>query len=370
MGAKARRARLACSAIALFAASTSGASGPTPAFPAGIQPMYREIGDWIVACDNTRRCVAKYMLDDAEDRTSQFDDDAGLRVEREAGPAAFPRFTATAGSAFHASSIEIDGRAAPHSSGWASRDKGQEATLVGPDALGLIRTMRDARVLAWPAEAGSTKISLMGLAAILLAIDDVQGRIGSVGAFTRTGAISAPVVPSAILPPIVTPGPRAMPLRDPAALIRTLRRLRRSTLKSHECDQEPGTNDSANALNDETTLVLLGCGRFAYQTSVLAFLVPKGKPELARPLIVGDPVPEAQADAESLGEYVGGSYDPERQVFSMYAKGRGLADCGTSAEWTYDGRAFRLSSYATQQRCGGEPGDWLTLFRTRSGSGP
>ena len=111
-------------------------------------------------------------------------------------------------------------------------------------------------------------------------------------------------------------------------------------------------------------IVLLGCGRFAYQTSVLAFVVPRGRPELARPLTLV--TPGQSADPETSGEYTGGSYDPDSRVFGVFEKGRGMADCGESAEWTWDGKAFHLSALARQQRCGGGPGDWPVLFRSRT----
>jgi hypothetical protein len=69
---------------------------------------------------------------------------------------------------------------------------------------------------------------------------------------------------------------------------------------------------------------------------------------------------------ENLGEYVSGEWDAKTATFSESSKGRGLADCGTSSGWTFDGAAFQLSSYSAQIRCGGgPPGDWPTLYRTR-----
>ena len=51
---------------------------------------------------------------------------------------------------------------------------------------------------------------------------------------------------------------------------------------------------------------------------------------------------------------------------SHFAKGRGLADCGESAAWAFDGQDFRLQRYHRLGWCrGGNPGDWPTLWRTR-----
>jgi hypothetical protein len=47
------------------------------------------------------------------------------------------------------------------------------------------------------------------------------------------------------------------------------------------------------------------------------------------------------------------------------AKGRAMADCGMSANWIWDGTAFRLADMALQQSCGGiEASDWPVLFRS------
>lgn len=58
-------------------------------------------------------------------------------------------------------------------------------------------------------------------------------------------------------------------------------------------------------------------------------------------------------------------YDPSTATLFHSAKGRGLADCGEAATWRFDGREFRLTSYAYLGRCSGpEPGNWPTSFRS------
>ena len=49
----------------------------------------------------------------------------------------------------------------------------------------------------------------------------------------------------------------------------------------------------------------------------------------------------------------------------MAAKGRGLADCGSSASWAWDGKMFRLASYQSLGLCrGAPPGTWLSRWQT------
>ena len=45
------------------------------------------------------------------------------------------------------------------------------------------------------------------------------------------------------------------------------------------------------------------------------------------------------------------------------ARGRGLADCGESAIWRFNGKGFELMSYHNQPTCdGGEPGNWPSVW--------
>lgn len=354
-----------CLAMAMPVAIVAGASA-RPAFPPGVQPVYREIGDWLVACDNTRRCVAKYVLDDRDGDTSPYDEDAGIVIARVAGPAGDLTVDVTSGSTFDPNTIRIDDAMPRRRSKWARSDQNRGASIDGDDALSFVRAIRDAKAVSWSGSSHGSRVPLRGLAAVLIVVDEAQGRIGNVTALGRPGPRSATTTSAPVLPPIVTLGPTPGPLAKPAAFAASVRRLQGHALAAHDCDREPGIGDSADPLDASRVIVLLACGRFAYQTSVLAFIVPRAEPGNARLLILPDSLPSAPTDQESRGEYVEGRYDPTSRVFGQYAKGRGMADCGSAQEWTYDGTGFRLSLYTLQQRCGGGPGDWPTLFRTRA----
>ena len=335
------------------------------AFPPGIQPVYREIGDWLIACDNTRQCIAKYLLGEHDGDTNPYDEDAGIAIARAAGPAGDLSVDVTSGVGFDPNTIRIDDTLPHRRLEWDRSDENRGASIDGGEALSFVQAMRNAKAVSWSGNGHASRVSLRGLAAVLVAMDETQGRIDNVSALGRPGRRPAATTPAPVLPPIVRQGARPAPLAKPDALSRTVRRLQGRALAAHDCDQEAGVVDSADPLDGSSALVLLGCGRFAYQTSVLAFVVSREDPRKARLLVLPDPMTSAPSDQESRGEYVEGSYDAATRVFGQYAKGRGMADCGTAQEWTYDGTGFRLSSYTLQQRCGGGPGDWPTLFRTR-----
>ncbi len=79
------------------------------------------------------------------------------------------------------------------------------------------------------------------------------------------------------------------------------------------------------------------------------------------------PLPKLQDPPESRGEYGSADYDPATATFSTSAKGRGIADCGESASWVFDGKDFHLAEATWQDRCGGgSAGDWPVIWRSRT----
>jgi hypothetical protein len=349
----------------LFGLMVAGLTMSATAPAQTVRPIYREIGDWLLACDNVRDCVARQALA-PESRAAEDDPDAGMDIVRKAGPAGTLTVRVTTGRRLDPASIAVPGRPAVSVLPWRRSADGEDASLSAEPARRFVRTIADAPVL----RLGATRLSLKGLAAVLLAMDEAQGRLGNVTALMRPGSRPASATPAAALPPLVPVGAAAPPLAKPKELAAAVRRLNARTLATHDCDMEPGVADEAYPLTPSDAIVLLGCGRFAYQTSVLAFRTARDRPQQA--VVLKLPEPRAAAGmatpggASTMDEYVEGSYDPVTRVFAEYSKGRGLADCGSSTEWTFDGRAFRLSALRWQDRCAGAwPGEWPILYRTR-----
>ena len=352
-----RRACLAGAGLCLLAL-------PAAAQPA--QPVYREIRDWVLACDNTRACEAKAVPDELAAPAPDGDYEPGaMHIDRQAG--AVGRLTVRFSlddKAFDPAALRVDGKPLPAGARWTRADKGATASLEGDAALALIRQIRDGTTLTFSAAKGAPRVSLKGLAAVLLAMDEAQGRLGNTTALVKVGPAAATAVPAALPAPTVVAAPWIKPLADKARLIAVVRKSQGAALKAHECDAEPSTDDAAPLSADEA-VVTLKCEIAAYQGSVLAFRTPVAAPGRAKLLILPTP-PTVDPKVEPAGEYGDGDYDPKTATFTESAKGRGLADCGESATWTFDGRDFHLSRFNKQERCGGgEPGDWPTLYRTR-----
>ena len=120
----------------------------------------------------------------------------------------------------------------------------------------------------------------------------------------------------------------------------------------------------AHALDGQRALVLLPCLMGPYQGSSLAFVVSRSS-GVARQLVLSTPYLGRPTDDRRMSDFTNADFDLKTDMLSMSAKGRGLADCGFSASWIWNGTEFRLSGLAFQDVCGGvNAGEWPTLFRS------
>lgn len=359
------RIRSAAIAALLAAACCTAAAAPASA----AQPVYREIKDWVLACDNTRACVAKFVADESAPRPSE--GDVGyLEVTREGGPSG--KLVVALQGDEHApdpSTFRLDGKPLNGAFPWR-RDEGEQTTsLTGADAARFLKAVRDASLLTYTSAKDAPWVSLSGMTAALLAMDEDQGRLGGVTALVRAGPAPASAVPPADPLPVVHADPARTPLADPKAFAAAVRRSQKALLARHDiCQPEMARDDAAYALDDAEAVVILGCYQAAYQSSVLLLRAPRTAPEKARQVIFpAQPTVDPKLAADQDGEYVEGDWDPKTASFTEHAKGRGLADCGESSTWTFDGKDFRLTQFNSLTRCGGGPvaGDWPMLWGAR-----
>lgn len=324
-------------------------------------PLQRELKDWTATCDNLRSCTLKALPPFLSEEK------AGLEVSihRDAGGRSALTVTlAVLEGALDGRALQLDGR--PLAAPWRSDTDGGGVMLGGDAALAFLRNVKNGRALTLgPPGPETPRASLSGLAAALLVADEAQGRIGTVTAIARPGPAPASTVPAPPPLPVVFAAPPPPPLKNGAALAAAVRRAKTADLKSADCQADAASADEAEPLTAADAVVTLGCLRGAYQQSVLAYRAPRGAPGRATVLDL-PPAPGARGDAESRRYHTEGGYDPQEATFVESGKGRGLADCGESSDWTFDGRRFVASGHAAQERCGGQPGDWPTVYRTRT----
>ncbi|MCS4508772.1 DUF1176 domain-containing protein [Xylophilus ampelinus] len=362
-GAAQALSRRPCAAVAagLVALSVFAAQAASPAVPA-----YREFKDWIVACDNVRRCEAR-LAPAAGDTLPM-----RLLVAREAGPAGAVGLDLAGEKPLSADALRLDGaaltgadRPAAAGSAWTNDGEGSYR-LQGEPALEMARRLEQARQMAVQQSDGPLQLSLDGLAAALRFIDDVQGRVGTLTALHQPGAGPVSQVPAAPALPVVQAAAAPTPLADTQAFAAAVR-TRNAALVARKCDAPRGASDDAMPLTDTDALVLLRCWSGAYQSAALVLRVPRSAPQQARPVALPDVpggLPVGKNDDPSVATEA--FYDPATATLSSFAKSRGIGDCGIARSWVFDGTAFQPASRDEQRRCAGSPGDWPALYRTRS----
>jgi hypothetical protein len=340
--------------------SLSAVAVSVPSVTSGTIQSYDSYKAWLVACDNTLTCEAKGLAPD-EMR-------AELRIDRQAGAEGKMSAALSADIKFAPDDVRVDGMSAGLDPREWKRDDNDDGTTLSTDNPEAVRSLaahlRNGARLSF---GGKVDIPLNGFAAAMLRMDDRQGRLGGTTALAKPGPAQASLVPAAPPLPHIPPHPVTAKLASGEAehLIEAVREGQQDAFAKAGCETRtsPLTAD-VYALDDSRALVLIPCVMGAYQGSSLAFVAPRGGGP-ARQVIAFAPYLSNDPDRVDAETFTEADFDPATGTLSMAAKGRGLADCGMSASWIWNGDSFQLSALSLQQACGGVfPGDWPTLFRS------
>lgn len=321
--------------------------------------------DWVVGCDNLRRCMA-VGLAPADAETPAF-----LSVVRDGGPVDEVRLTvALADDALDVGAALIlapDDPAVPAVQA-QTHDQFEgysRARLPLEAASAVLRAVRTARMLRVSAaepgdEPRNGAVSLAGAVAALAFMDDRQKRSGTESALVGSGPR-----PASALPPVpAMPAVYSRPMRElpeGAGRVPPNSVVEKAAL-TDACPDTPepiaarlagglalwGICESAGAYN-ETFAFFLAEGPSA---RAVAFEVPATDLDHPGRLAAGDNL--------LTNPYV----VEDGLVISAYAKGRGFGDCGTYGEWAWDGERFRLLTFSAMEACRFVPlDDWPVLYR-------
>lgn len=320
--------------FALFATVTAAGAYPRSDLPSTTFTH----NDWELACDNTRTCrAAGYRAED-----DNGDLNASILLTRKAGADQNVEIELQlADDPNHPSptalTMTIDGR----SLGRVSM-KENMGTLSPNQTAALLPALLKNSGVAWNDNKATWTVSTSGANAVLLKMDEVQGRLDTRGALVRKGGKPE----AGVLPPLPLPEIQAAKVisqvPDNKALTPALQRTLRSML-AKACETGRGELGAAQdgslplsiyRLNKEKLLVAHTCWIAAYNTGD-AYWVVNSKPPF-EPVLVTD----------NGTEYGDG-------VISSVQKGRGIADCMSSTKWTWDGRAFAQTSVTDGGMCRG-----------------
>jgi Protein of unknown function (DUF1176) len=300
--------------------------------------------DWVVACDNGRRCQAVALQPEGR----EFQANGVMMIERE------PEAEATL--AIRIVQVEsaparlvVHGQALPVRLGEAEGD-----ILVEPEnRAALLELILYADQIDMQDAAGAVtgQLSLAGLRHALLYMDEAQGRLHTQGALIRTGRRPASDVPPA--PPVpevrIAPAATEAPLAIPPARIVQLRRESGCTI-----GDVGGPDDvSTAALGQRRTLVLLACGSGAYNVSIVPFVAVRDGRGIRIEAAPFDLPVEQWEEEEGHRILINGEWDSERRSIADFSRGRGFGDCGSRSTYGWDGALFRLLSREEMPECRG-----------------
>lgn len=302
-------------------------------------PVFRH-HDWELACDNTGTCrAAGYQADEDELAMS-------LLLTRAAGPAmpttgevklGFYEDEPFAAGVEPAVTMTVAG--APQ--GRIALDTDAAGTLTPAQVGAVVAVLTGDDEVAFEADDGRRWVlSTHGSSAVLLKMDDVQGRVGTPGALVRPGVRDEESVPTARPMPVVTVP--ALPATWPqdVAFVNESEKIREA-LKAVVGDDDcadlldptiPEQPLEVVRLDERKLLVSTRCWLAAYNAGNGYWVVDDAPP--------WNPV---------LVTTVGNDFDDGTITASH--KGRGLGDCWSEEAWSWDGRRFVATSASTTGMC-------------------
>ncbi len=325
------------------------------------QPVYREFKDWVVGCDNTGSCTVQSANEQNEFEVS---------ITRKAGAKGRLQIVLTSlrEEKQQYTVLSADGKPIrADKKYWLKNDYEWQSENTAY-ILALIDTLKNSSHLQWSENyQQKTSISLQGLTASLLFVDDRQKRINTPSAFIQRGNQSESNIPAAAVatkPKQWVDNLSALNQNQVQQLVQSVRKTHAKLLKEEECLPANESTDDADRLNEQEALVSIECWRGAYNSSSFIFRTPINAPEKSTQLILNFPgsINEQNKQQRSIGFFTNASYDRKTRTVSMYGKGRGLGDCGESGSWQFDGKQFNIISWDYMGVCGGSL-NWLPLWR-------
>jgi hypothetical protein len=298
--------------------------------------------DWEISCDNTRTCrAAGYQADDRDESVS-------VLLTRRAGPRQPVTGQLKIGDYSERESLKKLSPVFILTMKVNGRDLGK--ALINQDSLvadlstkqvaALIAALARNSTIEWMVGENIWQLSDQGAAAILLKMDEFQGRIGTSGALVKKGSLGEDSVLPALPMPVVIAAPLAKPqagdnLLPSDALRNALQAT--ITIDDGECFELSGSESGESELSiirlsKTKLLVSTLCWRAAYNSGDGYWVINDSPPY--NPVLVTTSGTDYNDDGISEAQ-----------------KGRGLGDCWSHEGWTWDGKEFIHTESSTTGMC-------------------
>lgn len=316
--------------------------------------------DWEVACDNTRTCrAAGYQSDEGDSNSFPI----SVLFTRKAGVGQLVSGEVKLGTTDY-----VDDQPMPQSVqlsinhtayGKVTLDSGLSGSLSGQQVQAMIAALAGHTVIQFKSGQDTWNLSGQGAAAVLLKMDDVQRRVGTTGALLRKGkksensvlpALAKPVVkwvkPDSKLQanPALQQAIKAVDLQQLQQLVKQQHALQQrleASKESYSVDECPVLTENDEYAKFELTVEPLNphqllasglCWRGAYNEGYGYWVINAHKPY--QPKLV----------TASASDYADG-------VITSDQKGRGLGDCWSHEQWTWNGQQFIQTHEFTTGMC-------------------
>ncbi|MCC3719168.1 DUF1176 domain-containing protein [Rouxiella badensis] len=332
-------------------------------------PLQRIYNDWQVSCDNLNHCSA---------RSSQDSQGLVLQLTRDAGPEGrasvsidYQRNSDEQSSDIAiANRLTLNGKTLNFNRREWDVSKKHIASINRVVVNEFVNSIRDGSSIQLSGKLDSQQstrpsISLNGLKAALLAIDQQQSREGTKTAWASRGNKAASTVPPAPAAPLLPHFNEPHPLTD--GEISAITQNTATNIENNDCSLDPSEREvHLFPLSNEKALMTVNCDMGAYNLYVLGYIVSRQAPYKSDNLVLN--MPFKSGDDDQPPELINADFDEKTGILSIFDKGRGLGDCGVSSRWLFDGKAFRLAAYASEPSCDGysKSGQWPVLWVTRS----
>lgn len=308
--------------LAVFTLSSSAANN---------EPVAFSHNDWELACDNTRTCrAAGYQ---SESGTSA---PVSMLITRAAGPATTIEVKVQIGG-----EDGVKGLVRLRVGKVMVSGLGSDAILDAGQIRAVLPALLSADEAVLTGEGKHWTLSLAGLNAVLLKMDEAQGRIGTPGALVRRGnkpesSVLAPVPPPVF---VAIKLPKAR-VGDDALASRIFSSLDLHDAKE-QCNNGEGLQPDSfkvSRLSGKKVLLSFACSMGAYNSSSLLW-------------IANDKPPYAPVSIEANGDF-----DEKDASVTSSMKGRGVGDCWSSETWHFNGKAFVRTAAQGDGMCRGFAG--------------
>lgn len=294
--------------------------------------------DWEIACDNTRTCRAAGYQSEEDDAPA-----VSVLLTRKAGPRQPVTGKLTIGNYGEDDSLsklppvfkllmQINGR---NLGQVTMRKDTLVADLSSEQVSALLAVVSQKSNIEWAAGANRWRLSDKGATAVLLKMDEFQGRLGTTGALTKKGSRNE----DSVLPPLPAPVLTVPPLPKPQPndnqwVIKKSKVLRDALLATmtDDCSLTPEAELSITRLTDTKLLVSTQCWNAAYNSGDGYWVVNQAPP--FQPLLIT----------------ASGSHFSHGSIVAAH-KGRGLGDCWSSQAWTWNGKEFVHTESSTTGMC-------------------